>query len=304
MEEVMHHTPRVSLHLAWSLILYLGSVPAAKANLILPFFYSIPSDSSHSMAVSAFGTLTTTGLLNGAYTVTGISGTWNGYTITGLLPPGSYGDNDNLLFPAGPHLDDSGITFQVNAPGDDGSGDVNVYYDGSGYTEYSDDVGYTQSFNVTFPPNYFNFSYAFPGHGSTPMAVSASGILTTIQTGSGTYLVTDISGTWNGLSILGLAPVNTYGSNDNLLLLASPHLTDNGITFTVPTSADDGNGNVNVFYDFEQGSYTEYSDNVGHGNFGISASAPEPSSWLLFLSILAACFGYRTWHRLGHRGRP
>ena len=301
----MHYTPRAALHLAWGLILFFGSVPAAKANQIFPFFYSIPSDSSHSMAVSAYGMLTTAGLSGGAYTVTGISGTWNGYTITGLLPPGSYGNNDNLLFPAGPHLDDSGISFQVNAPGDDGNGAVNVYYDSgsSGYTEYSNDVGYTQSFNVAFPRSYFNFSYAFPGHGSTPMAVSASGMLTTIQTGSGIYLVTDISGTWNGLSILGIAPVNTYGSNDNLLFLASPHLTDNGITFTVPSSADDGKGNVNVFYDFEQLSYTEYSGNVGHGNFQISATAPEPASALLFLSALAVCAGYRTRQRLGHRGR-
>jgi hypothetical protein len=258
------------------------------------------------MAVSATGTFTTTGLIGNAYTVTGISGTWNGYTIMGLLPTDSYGSNDNLLFPGGPYVDNSGITFQVNAPGDDGSGSVNLFYNSSGYTEDSDDVGYSQFLNIAFPTTFFNFSYYFPGEGSTPMDVSAAGTLTTIQTGPGTYSVTDISGTWNGLAILGLAPVNTYGSNDNLLFTASPYLSDNGITFTVPSPGDDGNGNVNVFYNPERGSYTEFSDNVAYGNFDFSASAsaPEPDSRLLLgFGVLAICLSNAMRKRFSKRGR-
>jgi hypothetical protein len=258
------------------------------------------------MAVSASGVLTTTGLSGNAYTVTGISGMWNGYTIMGLLPTDSYGSNDNLLFPGGPYVDNNGITFQVNAPGDDGNGAVNLFYNSSGYTEDSDDVGYSQFLNIAFPTTVFNFSYYFPGEGSTPMDVSATGRLTTTQTGPGTYLVTDISGTWNGLSILGLAPVDTYGSNDNLLSLfpASPYLSDNGITFTVPAPGDDGNGNVNVFYNAERGSYTEFSDNVAYGNFVLAAPAPEPDSRLLLgAGLLAVCLNKVIRLRIGKRAR-
>jgi hypothetical protein len=38
----------------------------------------------------------------------------------------------------------------VNGVGDDGAGDVNVYYFGSGaYTESSDNVDFTQNFNLS-----------------------------------------------------------------------------------------------------------------------------------------------------------
>jgi hypothetical protein len=38
----------------------------------------------------------------------------------------------------------------VNGVGDDGTGDVNVYYFGSGaYTESSDNVDFTQNFNLS-----------------------------------------------------------------------------------------------------------------------------------------------------------
>src|ERR1039458_10152448 len=43
-----------------------------------------------------------------------------------------------------------GLSFAVNGVGDDGTGDVNVYYFGSGaYTESSDNVDFTQNFNLS-----------------------------------------------------------------------------------------------------------------------------------------------------------
>lgn len=62
--------------------------------------------------VSASGVLITDGILSGGlYTVTGITGMRNGFAISGLVPPGGLGGNDNLLSPNAPFLDDSGITF-------------------------------------------------------------------------------------------------------------------------------------------------------------------------------------------------
>lgn len=49
-----------------------------------------------------------------AYEVTGITGTLNGLTITGLLAAGTYVGNDNLVFPAALSvLDGSGFAFET-----------------------------------------------------------------------------------------------------------------------------------------------------------------------------------------------
>jgi hypothetical protein len=56
------------------------------------------------------------------------------------------------------------------------------------------------------------FDFAFSGG-----AVSASGQFTAISTGVGTYLITGVSGTTNGLAITGVLPPKSYGGNDNVL---------------------------------------------------------------------------------------
>ena len=115
-------------------------------------------DAPPTTTVSASGTMTGA-LVAGQdyYLITGITGTWNwdgtAVAITGLIAPGGFGSNDNLLyFNSAPLLDGNGISFTVAPPGagDDGLGDVNVYYDtgGEAYTEFADEVG-DGPFNVT-----------------------------------------------------------------------------------------------------------------------------------------------------------
>jgi hypothetical protein len=87
-------------------------------SLTWDFSYTI-SNGTDTSSVS-MGTLTTTSVTNadGQYTITGISGTFSlnasSTPITGLLPPGSLGNNDNLLSPTSPHLTHLGVTYAID----------------------------------------------------------------------------------------------------------------------------------------------------------------------------------------------
>lgn len=61
----------------------------------------------------ADGTLTTSGpFVGGMATVTGISGMYDGYAITGLLPPNTEGfGSNNILYSTAPYVDLLGIIF-------------------------------------------------------------------------------------------------------------------------------------------------------------------------------------------------
>ena len=68
-------------------------------------------------------------------------------------------------------------------------------------------------------------------------------------------------------TITGLAPVDSYGGNDNeLFALPDLQLTDNGMTFIISSFADGNDGNqVNIFSGY---GYAEYSgDDAGRGTF-------------------------------------
>jgi hypothetical protein len=247
-------------------VVALAATPQARAGQLFGFDYSLPGMGATPMDVSASGFFATTDPAGGSSTITGVWGSWNGMATTGVLAPGSYGSNDYLLFSSGPPLDFNGLGFMVNGPGDDGAGNVNVYYDAAqgGYTENSPNVGGGPAFSISpaIPsPVYFTFNYSIAGAGSTPMDVWASGLLTTFNTDASSYQVNDISGTWNGAAILSLLTPGTFGGNDNVLFGAGPHLTSNGLSFAVNGVGDDGLGNVNVFY-VGGYNYTEYSNNV------------------------------------------
>jgi hypothetical protein len=260
-----------------------ATVPA-QASQLFAFNYSLPGTGPTPLAVSASGFFATTDLSGGSYTVTGVWGTWNGVAITGIAPPGGFGGNDNLLFPAAPLVDFNGLGFTVNGAGDDGAGDVNLFYIGTGYTENSASVGVGSDFSITPAtptPVFFNFSYSLPGVGATPMPVSAGGTLTTVQTDANTYLVGAITGNWNGVSILNLLSPGGFGGNDNLIFPVGNHVTGNGLSCAVSGVGDDGAGNVNVFL-VGAGSYREFSPDVGVGqDFNLSPvpnQIPEPAS--------------------------
>lgn len=80
--------------------------------------------------ITASGDINTTFVSAGEYLITSLSGTQNGNPMT-LLPPGSYGSNDNLVFFPAPFLDLAGASFSIML----GSVDYNVYYD-AGLAEY------------------------------------------------------------------------------------------------------------------------------------------------------------------------
>lgn len=264
------------------LVVALAATTPARAGQLLAFDYSMPANGATGMDVSASGFFATTDWSGGSAAILGAWGTWNGATITGLTVPGTIGTtNDNLLFSSDPLLDFNGVGFTVSGLGDDGFGNVNVYYDAAqlGYTEASTKVGlgaFSLSPVTTPSPAYFDFSYSIPG----AMDVSASGMLAAFNVYSDNYFVSDISGIWNGIPILGLLPPGTYGGNDNVLFGASPHLTINGLSFAVSggVGGDDGSGNVNVaYYSYWEG-YSELSDAVGvTPNFDLSQT-PEPAS--------------------------
>jgi hypothetical protein len=56
------------------------------------------------------GTLTANSSGGGAYLVTAINGTQNG-SVVSLFPPGTFGGNDNDIFPSGSLLDSAGLSF-------------------------------------------------------------------------------------------------------------------------------------------------------------------------------------------------
>lgn len=115
---------------------------------------------------------------------------------------------------------------------------------------------------------------------SDPANNTGSGTLTTNALSNGSYLITGMSGIWDGNSIGGLLPTGTCCSspaNDNLLLAGSPQLDLGGLAFSV------GGNDINLYYD--SGSYANF--NVDVGTFSATrASASEPGSLALFSAAL------------------
>jgi hypothetical protein len=97
-------------------LMALGSIYAKADTITFGFSFTGPVDSGSGL----FTTSTTA--TPGEYLVTGISGTTDGLNITGLLPPGSFGNNDNLLFFPGIPFDIPGVSYRLS----DGSG-INLY---------------------------------------------------------------------------------------------------------------------------------------------------------------------------------
>ncbi len=224
--------------------------PAARCTTSFDFDLSFPGTGSTPHPVTGKGLLTTTDLLNGHYTITNVSGTYDGVSILGLIPVNGFDGNDNLLFPNQPFIDSSGFAFTVNGKGDQGNGKGLVWHDalGGGYTNLNPNTG-EGTFTIRPALTIFDFSLLFPGAGSTPQTAGSSGRLFTIDQNNGTFLVTGISGFYNGRSILGLTAPGGFHNNDNLLFGTTPFLDQDGLAFKVDGLGDDGNGNVNIWYD-------------------------------------------------------
>jgi len=123
------------------------------AGVLFGFQYSIPAPDASYDSVLAEGTLFTE-IVPGGYQIVDIVGTRTVHgteeLITGLIAPGGYGGNSNLLYhPNAPFLDGNGLSFTVAGLGSDGFGSINLYSDpsaaylGTIYTEaYSPSVWY------------------------------------------------------------------------------------------------------------------------------------------------------------------
>src|ERR1700733_926929 len=117
---------------------------------------------------------------------------------------------------------------------------------------------------------------------------SASGTLTTDDLSAGSYQITDVTGTFDGITITGLAPTGQGPSvpdgTDNLLFPGPDFLDGNGFAF------DLASGGPETIYGPE-GFYFDYSVANGAGGFGtFSASlapVPEPAS----VGLVAAAMG-------------
>jgi hypothetical protein len=119
--------------------------------------------------------------------------------------------------------------------------------------------------------------FSFSGSG-----VTASGAFTATYESGDTYLVTEISGTQNGLSMNLLAP-DAFSDNDNTVNSSAPFLDDPGISFSI------GSENYNIFYYPPGGHYFECesvaNSDCSTGNLRLTSFtasvAPEPANFLL-----------------------
>ena len=101
--------------------------------------------------------------------------------------------------------------------------------------------------------------------------------------------ITGIAGQFDGTTITGLAPIDTFFSdNDNLLFPAPEFLDHQGLGFTLQS------GGPELIYGAEGGAgypYFAYNTTDGPGNFGTfsaSLAVPEPASTGLIAAALAS----------------
>jgi hypothetical protein len=102
-----------------SLCLFAALATSAAAHADDMFSYSYTG-----AGVSGSGDFTiATTATDGVFQVTEMDGQLNGINITGLLPTGSFKNNDNLFASANPFLDDNGVSFLL-----DNGTDVNIFF--------------------------------------------------------------------------------------------------------------------------------------------------------------------------------
>jgi hypothetical protein len=114
------------------LVLACAGLPKTLPASTISFEYSLPLNGIADEVLAA-GQLTVTPAADGAYRITGISGTRSAGGVTqpieGLLAPGAFDGNDNLVSLNYHYLDHHGFAFVLaGGGGDDGRGDVHVFY--------------------------------------------------------------------------------------------------------------------------------------------------------------------------------
>jgi hypothetical protein len=121
------------------------------------------------------------------------------------------------------------------------------------------------------------------------------------QTGFIGYLLTSISGVFQGVSVTGLLPVDYTPSggaqsfgNDNLITPSSTGVDNDGIAFTLSTVETGFGSVVNLYFDHNVGSaggnYLAYGvgghlDEVAGGTFSVTPVPLPAAAWLLLSAL-------------------
>ena len=250
------------------LLAVCGTGSAAYADVLFGFGYG-------STATSASGTIGATDNGDGSFTPFAIDGNWNGNAITGLLPAGTFANDNILYYGASPaFLSASGLGF--NASGTS----VNVYFDGA-YHQLDTINGLDHLDDFLLGPIAFSrrFTFSYNGEG-----VSASGLLDAWDLGGRSFVVFRISGQRNGSPITGLVePFGYFGLNDNELSFPDqPYVTQGGIAFSVGPDQ----------YNFYARPCIQYTEEGSQGSVinltDISIQEiPEPALWPFAALVLA-----------------
>jgi hypothetical protein len=166
----------VGLALVGAALVSCGFVASAHA-LVFDFSYSGGSGSG---AVSGSGTFTT-GSTGSPYTVTGVTGVANGFTITGLS---SYASADQLLYdPASHYVDFSGISFSTSNKILGINDAWGIGWTGSSYgiaELFKDAIGYccgTNPISFTVTPEVRGAPGPVAGGGLPGLVLAAGGLL-------------------------------------------------------------------------------------------------------------------------------
>jgi hypothetical protein len=120
---------------------------------------------------------------------------------------------------------------------------------------------------------------------------SGSGTLTTKGLSSGSYVITSMTGLWDGSTITGLEPVGSLPlvpSNDNLLLKGAIQLDYNGLYFGVAGHAGENLFYDGVSYDSEPSNlaYVDYAGSFSAHQVAVQAPEMDPNSAAGGLALL------------------
>jgi hypothetical protein len=134
------------------------------------------------------------------------------------------------------------------------------------------------AFTTLSQADAINFNYSGEG-------VAVSGTLFGASNGNGTWTITGVAGTYNGIAIAGIVPLGadpSYIYNNLLYYPSDPLFVDNaGILFNVP-----GVGDVNLYWDPSFG-YGNITGNLDRGFVTTAVTlncspTPEPATLGLF----------------------